>query len=348
MRPHVQRLSFVKRQQRLWPVVCLMLLLACSGSSVAQEDATADVHIIPRHVEQERSVSTEPTTEPPTGLGARPFFRKTADLVLIPVTVADSDDHLVTGLVKNDFQVFEGGVMQTITHFSSEDVPISLGVLFDTSGSMAPKMEKARKAIAEFFKTSNPLDEMCVITFAYKTRLLQDFTSNIGLIEKHLATIPATGRTTLLDAIFDALPYIKKGRHQRKALLIISDGGDNYSRHTEFDIRDLVQESEVQVYAIAITGNAKTEEEHFGPQLLTDITSAGGGSTFPVDDVNQLPRIAERIALELRNQYVLGYKPTTPPQDDQWHEVQVTVSPSALSKPFHVYAKTGYYSRAER
>jgi Ca-activated chloride channel family protein len=122
-------------------------------------------------------------------------LEKTTDLVLIPVTVADNDNHPVRGLAKNDFHVFEGGVMQTITHFSSEDVPISLGVLFDTSGSMAPKMEKARKAIVEFFKTSNPLDEMFVITFAYKVRLLQDFTSDIGLIQKHLATVPATGRS---------------------------------------------------------------------------------------------------------------------------------------------------------
>ena len=204
---------------------------------------------------------------------------KNVELVLVNVTITDPMNRLVTGLEETNFQVFEGDQIQQIKHFSSEDAPISLGVIFDVSGSMSDKMEKSREAVVEFFKTANPQDEFFMITFSDKPELLQDFTKSVEDIQdKLIYTIPR-GRTALLDAIYLGLDKMRDAHNSKKALLIISDGGDNRSRYTPSEIKSLVREADVQIYGIGIFdqgGSFKTPEEAAGPALLGEISEVTG------------------------------------------------------------------------
>jgi Ca-activated chloride channel homolog len=267
------------------------------------------------------------------------------NLVLVPVTITDPLNRLVLGLEKNNFSVFEGNAPQEIRHFSSEDAPISLGVIFDTSGSMSTKFDQAREAIVEFFKTANPQDEFFMISFSDTPQELSDFTSSVEDIQARLLFAMPKGRTALLDAIYLGLHKMKQAKYERKALLIISDGGDNRSRYTEGQIKSLVKEANVQMYAIGIFDPYfRTEEESRGPELLESITEITGGREFTVGDPSELADIATKIGIELRNQYVIGYRPMSDPHDGKWHKVKVKMVPPKGLPPLRVHAKTGYYA----
>jgi Ca-activated chloride channel family protein len=257
-------------------------------------------------------------------------------------------NRLVTGLDKENFTLFEGKNQQEIRHFSSEDAPISLGVIFDMSGSMSSKIERAREAAVEFFKTANPQDEFFMITFADRPEQISDFTQSVEDIEgKLIYTIPK-GRTALLDAIYLGVNKMRQAKYPKRALLIISDGGDNHSRYTESEIKSMVKEADVMVYAVGIYDHYfPTEEEKLGPQLLTDITELTGGRAFTVDNPNDLADVATKIGIELRNQYVLGYRPTSPGHDGKWRKIKVKLNPPRGLPPLRVYAKTGYYAPSE-
>ncbi len=270
------------------------------------------------------------------------------DLVLIPATITDPMNRLVTGLDRDNFELFENGHKQEIRHFSSEDAPISLGVIFDMSGSMSNKIDKAREAVVEFFRTANPQDEFFLIAFSEKPELLSDFTSSVEDIQAKLVTTIPKGRTALLDAIYLGLNKMRQAHNQKKALLIISDGGDNHSRYTEGEIKSLVKEADVQVYAIGIFDSTpRTEEERLGPTMLGTITDVTGGRTFTIDNPNELADVATKIGIELRNQYVLGYRPNNPVHDGKWRKVRVKLNPPKGLPPLHEYAKTGYYAPTE-
>jgi len=267
------------------------------------------------------------------------------DLVLVSVTVTDPMNRLVTGLEKENFNLFEQNALQEIKHFSSEDEPISLGVIFDVSGSMSNKINKSRDAIVEFFKTANPQDEFFLITFADKPELLSDFTNSIEDIQGKLVYATPKGRTSLLDAIYMGMDKMHEARHPKKALLIISDGGDNRSRYTDSEIKSLVKEADVEIYAIGIyDGLNSTTEEARGPYLLAEITEATGGRTFPINDVSELTDVATKIGVELRNQYVLGYRPKNTARDGKWRKVKVKLNAPKGLPPLNVHAKTGYYA----
>lgn len=275
-------------------------------------------------------------------------YKVDVDLVLVPVTVTDPMNRLVTGLEKNNFIVEDNGQKQQIQHFSSEDAPISLGVIFDMSGSMKDKIEKAREAVVDFFKTANPQDEFFMVAFNDKPVLLSDFTSSIEKIQGQLIYAEPRGRTALLDSIYLALSKMREAHNQKKALLIISDGGDNHSRYTESEIKSIVKEADVQIYAIGIfSPNPGTIEEQTGPATLSAITDVTGGRTFTVDNVNELSDIATKIGIELRNQYVIGYRPTTPVKDGKWRKIKVKLHPPKGLPPLTVYAKSGYYAPSE-
>jgi Ca-activated chloride channel family protein len=275
-------------------------------------------------------------------------FRVDVDLVLVPVTITDPMNRLVTGLDKENFVVMDNGEKQAIQHFSNEDAPISLGVIFDTSGSMQNKIQKARDAIGEFFKTSNPEDEFFLIAFNDKPALLSDFTNSVDQLQGQLVYAIPRGRTALLDAIYLGLAKMREARQQRKALLIISDGGDNRSRYTESEIKSMVREADVQIYAIGLFDSSpRSDEERYGPQLLSEITDETGGRTFTVDDPNELPDVAGKIGTALRNQYVLGYRPSHPAHDGKWRKVKVRLNPPKGLPQLKVYAKTGYYAPTE-
>jgi Ca-activated chloride channel family protein len=248
-------------------------------------------------------------------------------------------------LEKENFSLMEQNTPQDIKYFSSEDAPISLGVIFDLSGSMGNKIQKSRDAIVEFFKTANPQDEFFLITFADKPELLADFTQSIEEIQGRLVYAIPKGRTSLLDAIYLGISKMREAKHNKKALLIISDGGDNRSRYTDSEIKSLVKEADVQIYAIGIFDDIRgTAEEIRGPFLLGEITDTTGGRTFPVNDINELADVATKIGVELRNQYVLGYRPKNTARDGKWRKLKVKLHAPKGLPPLNVHAKTGYYA----
>jgi Ca-activated chloride channel family protein len=273
------------------------------------------------------------------------------DLVLVNVTVTDSYDRIVTGLEQSNFQVFDDKVEQQIASFSTEDAPISVGMIFDSSGSMADKIGKSKEAVAQFFKTSNPQDEFMLINFNDRLKLVSDFTSKFDNLESGLLSVRAEGRTALLDAIYLGLDAMKHATTNRKALLIISDGGDNHSRYTENDIKRAVKEADVEMYVVGIfeplSSRTRTLEEASGPELLAELAQVSGGRMFSVEDPNELPDIMEKISLELRNQYVVGYKPSNLLRDGRWRRVKVKLAPPKGAPPLQVYARTGYYAPAQ-
>ncbi len=257
-------------------------------------------------------------------------------------------NRLVTGLEKENFQLTDNGKPQEIKHFSSEDAPISLGVIFDNSGSMADKIDKSREAVVDFFRTANPQDEFFLITFSDEPQVLVDFTSSVEDIQSKLVYTVPKGRTALLDAIYLGMNRMRKAHYERKALLIISDGGDNHSRYTEGEIKSMVREADVQIYGIGLFDlNFKTPEEREGPALLDDVTEVTGGRTFAISSPSELADVATKIGIELRNQYVLGYRPSNPGKDGKWRKIKVKLNPPKGLPPLHVYAKTGYYAPTE-
>lgn len=335
----------LRAQLRLLATAAIFLALCLAAPSLRAQTGTADdVHIVPR---TKPDLPKKPVIDPALDTHTRPF-RARVDLVLVPVTITDPMNRLVTGLDKENFQVFENKERQTIQHFSSEDAPISLGVIFDVSGSMGDKIDRSKEAVVEFFKTANPQDEFFVISFSDEPELLSDFTNSVEDIQSRLVTASPKGRTALLDAIYLAVAKMRNAHYDRKALLIISDGGDNHSRYTEGEITSLIKEADMQIYAIGLFDQVpRTEEERSGPALLAEITDVTGGRTFTIDNPNELPDVATKIGVELRNQYVLGYRPTKPVHDGKWHKIKVKLNPPKGLPPLHVYAKTGYYAPSE-
>ncbi len=272
------------------------------------------------------------------------------DLVLVNVTVTDPFNRLVTGLEKDNFRTLEDNLEQEIVHFSSEDAPISIGVIMDMSGSMGNKVDKARQAAVQFFKTANPQDEFFLVTFNDRAQLTSRFTTSIEELQSRIMYTSAHGRTALLDAIYMGLSQMRGAHNGKRALLIISDGGDNHSRYNENDIRNFVKESDVQLYAIGIYDplgyRNRTPEEMNGPSLLSELTEMTGGRAFPVENLNDLPDTAAKIGMELRNQYVLGYRPSNHAHDARWRKIKVKLVPPKGLPPLNIYARTGYYAPA--
>jgi len=270
------------------------------------------------------------------------------DLALVNVTVTDPYNRLVTGLDTDNFRVFEDNTEQEVVTFSSEDVPISIGVIFDFSGSMANKVSKAREAAIQFFKTANPQDEFFLVSFNERAELTSSFTNSIEDLQSRMMLTVPKGRTALLDAIYLGLSQMRGARNAKRALLILSDGGDNHSRYSENDIKRLVKEADTQLYAVGIFDplgyRNRTPEELNGPSLLGEVTEMTGGRVFAVEKLEELPDIATKIGMELRNQYVIGYRPSNKTHDARWRKVKVKLRAPKGLPPLSVYAKTGYYA----
>jgi len=318
--------------------ITAILAVALGGAQQRPDSSGAPVAIVPR-------------AQPPEERGVKANIRVYSTLVLIPVTVMDPMNRIVTGLEKENFRIFEEKTEQEIAQFSSEDAPLSVGVIFDCSGSMGAKLEKSRTAVAQFFKTSNPDDEFFLVQFNDGAQLVQPFTTDLGEIQNRLTFTQSRGRTALLDAIYLGLHEMKKARNVRKALLIISDGGDNNSRYTEGEIKNLVKEADVQIYAIGIYepagARSRTPEEMQGPGLLSEIAEQTGGRQYAVDTVGELPDVAAKIGAELRNEYVLGYSPKNLERDGKFRRVQVKlVQPHGLP-PLRAYWRLGYYAPSQ-
>ncbi len=328
----------------------LALAAVCASPLQAFGQAEVnDVHIQPREVEKSKTeeVATQSLVSPSLNTHVRPL-KVDVDLVLVPVTITDPMNRLVTGLEKENFELFEGGSKEEIKSFSSEDAPVSLGVIFDSSGSMSSKMDRAKDAVMEFFKTANPQDEFFMITFSDEPEVINDFTSSVDDIQGKLVFTVPRRRTALLDAIYMGITKMREAKYPKKALLIISDGGDNHSRYTEGEIKALVKEADVMIYAIGIYDRYfPTEEERLGPALLGEITELTGGRAFTVENPNDLADVATKIGIELRNQYVLGYRPKIVMRDGKWRKIRVKLLPPKGLPPLRVYARTGYYGPQE-
>ena len=295
-------------------------------------------------------VSIVPRPKPPAPAEILPKgnIRVDTTLVLIPVTVTDPLNRFVTGLEKENFRLFEDKIEQQIAQFSSEDAPLSVGIVFDCSGSMGTKLEKSRQAVAQFFKTANPEDEFFLVEFNDRADLVIKFTTSLEEIQNRLTFTQSKGKTALLDAVYLGLHEMKRAKNPRKALLIISDGGDNNSRYTETEVKNLVREADVQIYAMDIlepaASRARTPEEMGGPSLLSEISEQTGGRHFPVENINELPNIAEKIGIELRNQYIIGYSPKNAERNGKYRRVQVKlVQPRGLP-PLRAFWRLGYYA----
>jgi len=270
------------------------------------------------------------------------------DLALVNVTVTDPYNRLVTGLEQDNFRVFEDNIEQELVTFSAEDVPISIGVIFDFSGSMANKVGKAREAAVQFFKTANPQDEFFLVSFNERAELTSTFTNSVEDLQSRMMLTAPKGRTALLDGIYLGLSQMRGAHNAKRALLILSDGGDNHSRYNESDIKRLVKEADTQLYAIGIYDplgyRNRTPEELNGPTLLSEVTEMTGGRVFSVEKLDDLPDIASKIGMELRNQYVLGYKPSNKAHDARWRKVKIRLRAPKGLPPLSVYSKTGYYA----
>jgi len=277
-----------------------------------------------------------------------PDIRVDTTLVLVPVAVTDPMSRFVTGLDKENFKAFEDKVEQEISQFSAEDAPLSVGIVFDTSGSMGNKLLKSRQAVTQFMKTANPEDEFFLITFDDRPQLVMGFTAEIEEIQNRLTFVQSKGRTALLDGVYMAMNQMKKARNPRKAILIISDGGDNSSRYTESEVKNAVREADVQIYAIGIyeqaASRSRTPEELSGPSLLAEISEQTGGRHFAVDNLSELPDVAAKIGIELRNQYVLGYSPKNTARDGKYRRIQVRLVKTTGLPPLKAAFRTGYYA----
>jgi Ca-activated chloride channel homolog len=327
-------------------IVSVGFLLSLLGVIGYSQTSLNDVHVAPR--------ATAPAMANAVASGTLVngtllhVVKTDVRLVLVPVSVTDPAQRLVTGLRAENFELFEGKKPQEIRHFSSEDLPVSIGIILDASGSMANKMGRVRDAVNQFCEAANPQDEFFMIVFADQPRLVTDFTSVPENLEKDLLFTQPKGRTALLDAIYMGLHKMKAAKYGKKALLIISDGGDNHSLYGEREVKAAAKEADVMIYSIGIFDRyVPTHEESLGPQLLTEIAEPTGGRAFTLANEIELPAVANHIGRELRTQYVLGYRPEEMPRDGKWHKIQVKLRlPKKLSF-LKARARTGYYAPAQ-
>jgi Ca-activated chloride channel family protein len=345
--PHRQRRGSVGRPLYLLALVLVLLGAPFAG---AQENPLDNAHTPGKAVTPTVPAANakEKTVDGKGPLHSGATIRVDANLVLVPMTVTDSQNRLVTGLERENFYVYENNLPQTIRTFSTDDAPITIGVIFDLSGSMNSKFVRARRALSEFMRTSNPQDEFFVVAFNDRPNIVVDYTSNVDDVDARMVMLKPANRTALIDAVYLGLNKLKDAKHERKALLIISDGGDNRSRYTEGELRKAVRESDVQIYSIGIFDqSAATEEEKNGPALLTDICEETGGRLFHVTDVAELGDIAARISAELRNEYVVGYKPSDLRHDGNWRKLKVKLNPPAGLPQLSVHNRQGYYAPSD-
>jgi Ca-activated chloride channel homolog len=323
-------------------------LATAQSASSSSGDAGSKPTDEPKAAES-RAAKDDVTKNTP-GLKVKPLqgLHLDVDLALVNVTVTDPYNRLVTGLDPDNFRVYEDNIEQEVVTFSSEDVPISIGVIFDFSGSMANKIGKAREAAVEFFKTANPQDEFFLVSFNERAELTSAFTNSVEDLQSRMMLTAPKGRTALLDAIYLGLSQMRGAKNGKRALLILSDGGDNHSRYNESDIKRLVKEADTQLYAIGIFDplgfRNRTPEELNGPSLLSEVTEMTGGRVFAVENLNDLPDIASKIGMELRNQYVIGYRPSNKAHDARWRKIKIKLRAPKGLPPLNVYSKTGYYA----
>ena len=296
-------------------VIALLLFSACSVVILAQESSTNQT------------------------------LKLDVDVVLVNATVSDAQGRMVTGLGPEHFQLWEDKIEQKIEYFSSEDTPLSIGLIFDATGSMSDKISTARDAANTFLKTGNPEDDYFLVTFSERAQLAQDFTTDISQIQNRLMFTPAKGPTPLFDAVYLGLDKMKSASNKRKALLLITDGEDNHSRYSFADIKEFAKEGDVQIFAIGIVSPfSELNRGRTGRAIIEDLVQVTGGRAFFPDSVYELEDICTKIAIEVKNQYVIGYRSSNGNRDGKYRHIRMKVNPPKGMAQLFVRAKEGYYA----
>ncbi|HVP47087.1 MAG TPA: VWA domain-containing protein [Bryobacteraceae bacterium] len=302
-------------------------------------------------VPQDAVARRRPNSSTASGDPARPDFKVDSAVVLIHVAITDDKGRFVTGLAKENFQVFEEKTEQEVKYFSAEEAPLSIGLVLDFSHSMSDKFNRLQEAVAQFLKTGNPKDEFCLVEFRDRAELAMGFTAAPEEIQNRVAFVKPKGSTALLDAVYLGLRQMKKAHNPRKALLIVSDGADNNSRFRARDVENLARESDVEIYAIGLVDwtppQREEPEKPAGAALLGEITEQGGGRYYEVDNPGKLPAVAEKIGRELLHQYVLGYTPANLERDGKYRHVRVRIERAPGQPKYRASWRRGYYAPAD-
>jgi len=287
------------------------------------------------------AAQTPPSGSPPAA-DETPTFRTDTRLVVLPVSVSDKSGKLVTDLSQNSFKVFENGSEQPIKLFRREDVPVSLGIIVDNSGSMHDKRAKVETAALDLVRASNPHDEVFIVNFNDEAYLDVEFTNDIKKLEEGLARIDSRGGTALRDSISMSIDYLKqKGRKDKKVILVVTDGNDTASTGTLEKLVDKARQSEVLIYAIGLLSEEEKHEAKKAKRELDAITRESGGLSFYPRELTEVDRITQQVAHEIRNQYTIAYSPTIQALDGSFRQIRVTVNASGHPS---VRTRTGYYA----
>jgi Ca-activated chloride channel homolog len=316
--------------------VALVIVAFLTASSTASNFSPNRLTQEPDTKQAPKSSPAQKTAKPEPAQNDK--IQLQARLVSLTVTVSDTLGRFVTGLQQRHFQIFDDGVKQEISHFSDDDAPLTLGIIYDVSGSMSDLTSRSFQALRRFFDTSHPDDEYFIVAFNDRARLVQDFTTSPGDIMSRVIYVKAKGSTALYDGVYLGLEKAKQGRHQKKALLIISDGEENSSRYSGRELREMLTESDVPVYSIGVS------QFYSGMGTLQSLSGWSGGMTFAPADEPQTRDIYTRIALMLRHQYVIGFYPTDAASPVDWHKVRIVINaPKGLGRLSLTY-RNGYRS----
>ena len=310
-----------------WKHLVSIALLVCSAR--AADPVAADepqVSITPRN-----ALRSHP-------LPGRATMKVDVNMILLPVTVTDAKDQPVMDLSPDSFRVLEDNIEQQVVSFHREEGPVSVGFIFDASSSMKNRMDRSVAAIQQFIETLTKGDEFFLIRFSDRPALVTPFTQDPGEIVTELSSIQPLGWTALNDAICLGVQTVKRAKNSRRALIVLTDGGDNNSRYSDSEIRKLVQESDVRIYSIGLF-----ERSHFLEQLGMD----SGGRAYSVHKLENLPETIDKLSREFRNQYVLGYYPKESQNDGKYRRVRVEMIETIKRMPLNVFWRRGYYSPAE-
>lgn len=291
----------------------------------------------------QRLGSIPPPPPPPA-----PQIHRDVNLVVLPVTVVDKHGQFVNTLQAKNFRVYEDGVEQQLAVFRREDIPVTMGLVIDNSGSMSDKRARVNEAALTLVQSSNPDDEVFVVNFNEDYYLDQpsDFTSDLSILREALQRIDARGSTALYDAVLASLDHLKKGHRDKKVLLVVTDGEDNASRHTLEQTVQAIQKTDAVIYAIGLLTREDRRAARRAQRALTALAEASGGLAFFPRDVNQVHEICLEVARDIRNQYLLGYYPSNPPTNGGFRHVEVRLAnvPSSLGK-LTVRTRPGYFAQ---
>ena len=268
-------------------------------------------------------------------------------MVLVPVSVTDKEGRSVVDLSKNNFRVFDNKKKQGLQNVSLEDEPTSIGIVVDTSASMENKISRVLLAVQQFIRNANAQDEFFLIAFSDRPRAPVGFTSAARTLEDAVIATPVGGYTALLDALDLAIAKMQDAKYERRAIVVLSDGGDNHSRETVSHLVHTVEESELLIYSVGIYDESlQSVEEILGPELLKKLSTRSGGAAFDARDGHEVSDAVRNIVSQVRTRYVLSYYPDQKPKDGKWHTIKVKLNVSP-GQHLHVHAKAGYYALAK-